>query len=241
MCGRYCLYSSVSDWGQVHFPRWHDDQHRNWQIERFNIAPSQKATVCLADRNNGTIKVTQMRWGFNFQNGTGKWSTLTNARAETIGQRVAFADAFRYRRCLVPADGFYEWKRFGRNKQPYYFSFAGPSAFAMAAIWEEPLGSQREPNQDLRFCVLTTSANEQVSDVHHRMPVILEPPCYHSWLCPQTTDDASIQGLLQPLTSQTLRRWPVSTLVNRVTSDSPACIQEIDSPARLATRQGFLF
>lgn len=241
MCGRYCLYSSVSDWGQMYFPRWHDDQHGNWQIERFNIAPSQNATVCLADRNTGTIKVRQMRWGFNVQNGSGKRSMLTNARAETIGKKVAFADAFRYRRCLIPADGFYEWKSFGSKKQPYYFSFAEQNVFAMAAIWEEPLGSQRDPNEDLRFCILTTSANEQVSGVHHRMPVILDPAYYQNWLCPRTTDGVSIHGLLQPLQARTLQRWPVSTLVNRVTSDSPACIQEIDSPARLATRQGFLF
>lgn len=241
MCGRYCLYSSVSSWGQMHFPCWHDDQLATPEIERFNIAPSQKAPVCLADRNTGYVKFEQMRWGLDCHTVAGGRSLLTNARAETIEQRVSFAEAFRYRRCLVPADGFYEWSRVGSKKQPYYFSLASSSVFAMAAIWAQPSGIQGNPNQDAQFCVLTTAANSQVSDLHHRMPVIIDPACYHKWLCAPANEISTVQRLLQSTQANSLKRWPVSTVVNRVAVDTKTCIQKIENPAKLDATQQLLF
>jgi putative SOS response-associated peptidase YedK len=138
----------------------------------------------------------------------------------------SFREAFHSRRCLIPADGFYEWKRAGKEKLPFCFTLADEAVFAFAGIWERwkaPEGPWIES-----CSILTTKPNELVKDVHDRMPVILAPETYDMWLDPGFTKTVELQPLLKPFPTEAMRRYRVSQRVNRVTNDDAECATEID-------------
>lgn len=149
-----------------------------------------------------------------------------NAMSETAAEKPAFRDALRFRRCLIPADGFYEWKRLGaKQKQPYQFQMADGSSFAFAGLWER----WQEPNREfIETCsVLTTKPNSLVSDVHDRMPAIVASDDYDLWLDPEITNPGRIAGLLRPFDSNLMKKYAVSTRVNRVENDDEECAGEV--------------
>jgi putative SOS response-associated peptidase YedK len=162
------------------------------------------------------------------------FSTI-NAVAETAAEKPAFRDAMRWRRCLVPADGFYEWKKLGpKEKQPYNFGMADDGIFALAGLWER----WRDPaaGQMLETCtILTTSPNSLLTGVHSRMPAILTPDEYDLWLDPGVTQPRRVAHLLKPFDARLMRCYPVSERVNRVENDDAECAREV--PARTATAQ----
>ena len=184
-----------------------------------------------------------MTWGLPSQSSPAKESgkNLINARSETIDTKPSFREAFHFRRCLVLADGFYEWKTIGRKKQPYYFSPKAGGMFAMAGIWSnsQPQNSNRQ--RDARFCVLTTSSSQILRGIHSRMPVILDPRTYDDWLSTSLSDTRELMALLKPVSSQFLQRWPVSSRVNRVGNNSPECIEAIAENEAVRNRQRMLF
>jgi putative SOS response-associated peptidase YedK len=149
--------------------------------------------------------------------------------SETAADKPAFRDAMRWRRCLIPADGFYEWKRLGtKEKQPYNFGMANDSPFAFAGLWERWRG---EDNKVIETCtILTTKPNSLVADVHDRMPVILRPEDYDLWLDPGVTAPSRMTGCLQPFDARLMKKYPVSTRVNSPENDDPACAREIPLP-----------
>ncbi len=165
-----------------------------------------------------------MRWGI-----TPVWSErdrrpplLINARSETLDRKPSFRDAFRRRRCLVPASGFYEWKRSEKPPRPYYISRQDGQAFAFAAIW------QREP--DTPACaLLTQAALGSLCDIHQRMPVILSPEDYSSWLDPSLNDSTLLRGILQHGFMDGLAAHPVSHRVNDPRNDDPSCLSALPS------------
>jgi putative SOS response-associated peptidase YedK len=193
MCGRYSLHSNP-DVIELQFhlasvPK---------LAPRYNIAPA--ADVLIVRRDGASIA----RWD----------PKLKNARAEGLAQRPAFRDAYLRRRCLVPANGFYEWKRTGA-KQPWYIRPANDELFAFAALWEK--------RRDLESCsVITTDANPAVASIHDRMPVIIAREDYAGWL-------EGEEGLLRPAPQGALRCYPVSYSVNRAANDSPALIAPLAS------------
>jgi putative SOS response-associated peptidase YedK len=159
---------------------------------------------------------------------------MINARAETAGTKPAFRDALKSRRCLIPADGFYEWQRMGKTKQPYCFEVGNAQMFAFAGIWDR----WKDPNGNwVKTCsILTTTPNAVTSAVHDRMPVILDPDSYDLWLDPGMQDATAASELLKPHGAQFMRCYPISTRINHVANDDEEC----SAPVELAPVQNSL-
>ena len=189
---------------------------------RYNIAPSTLTPVVRHDPA-GRRKVHLVRWGL-----VPSWAKeakighrMINARAETVSDKPAFRAAFKRRRCLVLSDGFYEWQKTPEGKQPHHFGLADDSPFAFAGLWERWAPEDAAEPLDT-FTIVTTAANTVVAPVHHRMPVILAPGDYDTWLNRDT--EPHIAGrLLGPCPPEVMVRWPVSTLVNSPGNDDPRC------------------
>jgi putative SOS response-associated peptidase YedK len=205
---------------------------------RFNIAPTQEVVVIRAEEQAQHRTATLMRWGLvpAWAKELGGGPPQINARAETLAEKPMFRTAYRRRRCLIPADGFYEWQADPNaagskaKKQPFYIHRPDQQPFAFAGLWESwrgPGGTSRDSDAPvvLESCtIVTTSANRRLSALHDRMPVILSPLDYSSWLDPQNEDSASLSKLLTPCGDDELIAEPVSTHVNRVANDDARCI-----------------
>lgn len=195
-------------------------------LPRYNIAPSQNIPVIGARRDGTGRGLTSMTWGF-----VPRWSgdhpgmRPINARSETAIDKPMFRDALRKRRCLIPADGFYEWQRDSSPKQPFHFRQADQGPFAMAGFWDY----HSEPDSDQRIytcCLLTTSANDLLAPIHDRMPVILDRDSYSRWLDP-ALDDQEITGFFQPYPAEKMQAVKVSTTVNNARNETPDCLKEV--------------
>lgn len=187
---------------------------------RYNIAPTDDVYV-VADFGNGP-ELTKLSWGLiPAQSSDGK--RFINARGETIECKSSFSESFKRRRCLIFADGFFEWKRSGRSKLPYYFQLSDESQFAFAGIWD----SWGTKDRITTCAIVTTTANETLKAIHNRMPVILRPDSYDRWLDPQT-DPASLRNLLAPLPAAAMSSHPVSRAVNSVQNDGPELLDRKD-------------
>ena len=153
---------------------------------------------------------------------------MINARSETAGTKPAFRDALKSRRCLIPADGFYEWKKIGSAKQAYCFEVNGGELFAFAGIWDR----WKDPSGNwVKTCsILTTTPNAVTSAVHDRMPVILDPNDYDRWIDPGMTDVFEVSNLLKPFDARLMRCYPVSTRINSVAHDDEECSARVEGP-----------
>lgn len=193
---------------------------------RYNIAPTQSVpTVLVSDDKNRHLKM--LRWGLipSWAKDIKMGAKLINARAETVSEKPAFRSAFKRRRCLILADGFYEWQEQGGKKQPFYFALQDGKPFAFAGLWE---GWEKSEDEAIESCtILTTEANELMRPIHDRMPVILDPKDYDKWLDPEVQKPESLQSLLQPYQSEEMNFYPVSTKVNNAKTDSPDCIKQM--------------
>ena len=236
MCGRFSMHSTLSTWTQLYFSNWDSKDTHDSACPRYNIAPTHDAQVILGDAITGLVNIHEMRWGIPLTglNGSGRKADVINARSESILTKPKFRDAFQYRRCLIPVSGFFEWQAVEGRKQPYYFTYRSEGIFAFAGIWETSKDRAADGTQN-SFCILTTNANSALSDMHDRMPVILEPSDYSLWINPDVSDDGQLTHLLKPLADDMLQRWPVSTAINRPGLDTPDCIQEI--PERLVLKE----
>ncbi len=193
---------------------------------RYNIAPTQPIAVVP---NDGQNKLDFFVWGLipGWAKDPAIGSRLINARAETLQEKPAFRTAFRRRRCLVLADGFYEWQTIPgrRGKLPMYIQMTSGKPFAFAGLWENwhsPDGSQV-----LSATIITTNPNGLMETIHNRMPVILPEQAYQEWLEPDEVDPNKLQALLQPYPESEMRAFPVSTRVNSPDNESPECIQPL--------------
>lgn len=191
---------------------------------RYNIAPTQPVATVLQSAHERQFQL--LRWGLipAWAKDATMGSRLINARAETVAEKPAFRSAFRHRRCLVIADGFYEWRRQDGKKQPFYFRMQDRQPFAFAGLWEHWQDSKGEAIDSCT--ILTTEANELLQQIHERMPVILNPKDYEMWLDP-TVQKSELQQLLQPLSSAAMTSYPVSTKVNKPTNDTPELINSL--------------
>lgn len=182
-------------------------------LPRYNVAPSQAVPVVRRDPD-GTRRLDMLRWGLvpGWARDRSIGNRLINARAETVAAKPAFRSAFQRRRCLIPADGFYEWRALAGARQPYWIGFSDRSLFAFAGLWERWKAAEDGPF--LETCtVITTDANRVVATVHGRMPVILPPGAYDAWLDPASTRE-SLGSLLRPCSDQRMVAYPVSRRVN---------------------------
>ena len=198
---------------------------------RYNIAPTQPVPV-LRDDLAGRRELALVRWGLvpSWANDVAAGAPLINARAETVAQKPAFRSAFKRRRCLIPADGFYEWRaRPDGPKQPYRIAMADDTVFAFAGIWEH---WQSAEGSELESCaIITTEANDRLGDIHHRMPVILPPEIHDAWLSAEPGEAAT---LMRPY-GGSLVVYPVSRAVNNIRNDGPSLWEETppdDAPPR---------
>ena len=220
MCGRFTLSQSAEAIASVF------QLNQVPTIEpRYNIAPTQPvATVLQTSARERQFQL--LRWGLipAWAKDATMGSRLINARAETVAEKPSFRSAFRHRRCLVIADGFYEWRRQDGKKQPFYFRMQNQQPFAFAGLWEH---WQDPKGEAIDSCtILTTEANELLQQIHERMPVILNPKYYDMWLDP-TMQIEQLQQLLQPYSSAVMTSYPVSTKVNKPTNDTPELINSL--------------
>jgi putative SOS response-associated peptidase YedK len=233
MCGRYRL-SRRKQIIEEHFDTadWQDD----WS-PRYNIAPTQPVPVIRQHPKEPIRQISSMRWGLvpSWAKDTSGAARMINARSETAATKPAFRDPLKSRRCLIPADGFYEWMRTGKAKQPYCFEVNNGELFAFAGLWER----WRDPSgQWVKSCaILTTAPNAVTSTVHDRMPVILRKDDYDVWLDPGMQNVAAISELLKPCDARLMRCYPVSTRINHVANDDEEC----SLPVEIAQIQNSLF
>ncbi|MGD1147424.1 MAG: SOS response-associated peptidase [Thermoanaerobaculaceae bacterium] len=189
---------------------------------RYNIAPTQDvAGVRMASA--GGRALVQLHWGLipSWAKERSIGSRMINARAETVAEKPAFRAALRNRRCLVIADGFYEWQRLGARKQPYFIELRDGRPFAFAGLWERWAPEYSEPVESCT--ILTTTANEAIAAIHDRMPVILDAGDHAAWLDPDVKEASRLLPLLRPRPAEAVRAYPVGLLVNTPANDVPAC------------------
>jgi putative SOS response-associated peptidase YedK len=188
---------------------------------RFNIAPTQPVPV-VTNWSHGALEL--FRWGLvpSWAEDPAIGARLINARAETLIERASFRDAYERRRCLVLADGFFEWKRIGKERTPMYARLRSRRPFAFAGLWEGWLAPTGEL---IRTCaIITTTPNELLAPVHDRMPVILRPEARAAWLDPALRDTEPLDDLLAPYPAAEMELYPVSSDVNSPANDHPRCI-----------------
>jgi len=194
---------------------------------RYNIAPTQPVAAVRTSRDSGRRELTHFHWGL-----IPRWakdptigSRMINARSETAAEKPSFRSAIKYRRCLVPADGFYEWQKLNGAKQPVRIQTTTGGLFAIAGLWEQwssPDGSEIES-----CTLLTTTPNDLLAQVHNRMPVIIAPEDFDLWLDPAAQHAGEIQHLLKPYPADEMTFYPVSTHVNNPRNDDPLCIEPL--------------
>lgn len=194
-------------------------------VPRYNIAPTQSIAVVRTSPNDSTRSLDMLRWGLIpswAKDPKIAYQTL-NARGETAAEKPAFRSAFRRRRCLIPADGFFEWQTVGKKKLPYHYRLRDGAAFAFAGLWEHWQPSEGGPVESCT--ILTTEANPLVARLHNRMPVILPAPDYDDWLDPTNQDVEGLKLLLKPYSEELMEAVAMSTHVNNSRHDDPGCLE----------------
>lgn len=221
MCGRFSQTSSP----EVVAEQFGLDDSPLFLKPHYNIAPSQPVAVVRAHPESGKRECVLLRWGLipSWAKDPAIGYKMINARAETVSEKPAFRGPFRNRRCLILADGFYEWQQEGRRKQPFYIRLKDRRPFAFAGLWDkwEPPGGE-----SIESCtILTTSPNDVLRPIHERMPVIVDPQAYNLWLDPTVQQVEAIQPILHPYPADRMEAYPVSLLINNPRHDAPACLE----------------
>ena len=221
MCGRYTLISNPEAIralfryaGQPNFPA------------RYNIAPTQP--IAVVRLSEGRREFALLRWGLipGWVKDPRAFSLLFNARGESVLQKPAFQPAMRYRRCLIPFDGFYEWKQNGKRKQPNYIRARNGRPMAFAGLWESWMGPNGEEMETA--AIVTTAANRQLAPLHDRMPAILPPEAFDAWLDHRTVDAETAAALIAPAREDLLEVHPVSDAVNHAANDGATLIEPVE-------------
>lgn len=217
MCGRFTLRTPMSDVAKAFGVA--ADRAAPFL---FNIAPSQEvAAVRVTEK--GQRELCALKWGLvpGWADDLAIGSRMINARAETVATKPAYRRSFKSRRCLVVADGFYEWQKNGRQKQPYYIRLKDDRPFGFAGLWE----SWSKGGSVVESCALiTTTANELLAPIHDRMPVIVPSEAYDLWLSPETQETELLESLLRPYPAVEMVAFPVSNRVNNPAYNEPDCI-----------------
>ncbi|NCA71520.1 MAG: SOS response-associated peptidase [Sphingobacteriia bacterium] len=225
MCGRYVQISPPETLAAV----FEAVSALTEQVPRYNAAPLQWLPV-IRQRPSGERVIHALRWGLlpSWAKDERLAARLINARAETLSEKPAFRSAYRARRCLVPADGFYEWAQRPQGKQPYYIHARDGQILALAGLWER--WSRPDDGTAIdSFCILTTAANALVGTLHERMPLILEPVDWAHWL-ERASDPPRLRALLAARGEERLTAYPVSSAVGSVRQEGPELIRPLTDP-----------
>ena len=200
---------------------------------RYNIAPTQPVAAVRLVSQDQKREFTYLTWGLipSWAKDIRMGSRMINARSETVAEKPSYRAAFKRRRCLIPAEGFYEWQKLEGRKQPHYIAMRDRNPFAIAGLWEHWEGGD---GSVIESCtLLTTTPNELVKPLHNRMPVILHPDDYDEWLYPGA-DPGLLLHLLRPYSASEMMAYPVSTFVNSPANDGPDCIRPMEEQGQLS-------
>ena len=222
MCGRYTLSSpndAVADLFEL--------PELPLLPPRYNVAPTQEAAAVRVPAPGAPRRLDLLRWGLipYWAEDPSIGNRMINARSESVAEKPAYRRSFRKQRCLIPTDGFYEWKKEGKLKQPYHIRRKDRLPFAFAGLWER----WKNPEGKLldSFTILTTDANELIRPLHNRMPVIIDRKDFGLWLDPAAGDPVPLLALLVPAPSGDMETVPVSRAVNSPAHDAPDCIEPL--------------
>ncbi len=219
MCGRYVLKSKfglIVDAFSPVVPRFPEELFG----PRYNVAPTQEVPVVRESKAEGRV-MELMRWGLiPFWSKDGKGGVI-NARVETLRDKPTFRAAYEKRRCLVPADGFYEWMKVGKEKRPQLIRMKGGGVFAFGGVWERWKSAEKVVDT---FAILTTRPNEMMARIHDRMPVIVRKGDYGRWL---GEDSSRVDDLLEPIAAEEMEAMEVTTRVNNVKNDDEGCVEAL--------------
>lgn len=230
MCGRFTLRTPAETMAALfdglRFPK---------LVPRYNICPTQ-SVVCVRQDEEGNNESVELRWGLVpfWAEDLKIGARMNNARSETAATKPSFRNAFKRRRCLIMADGFYEWRKEGSKKQPYYISRMDDQPFCMAGLWESWKDKSDEAAEAVETCaILTTGPNAIMEPIHDRMPVILGADRFDFWLDKDFSDREQLEKLMVPFEPDELQAFAVDSMVNRTANDSPQCIEPIDQQTTL--------
>ena len=223
MCGRFVGFRSLRELQEI-FPI---DKAGCDVTANYNVAPSQEILAIF--KHEGENWLDKFHWGLVpfWAKDISIGNRMINARAETVAEKPSFRNAFKKRRCMILADGFYEWKGEKGRKQPMFITLPDGKPFAFAGLWEV-WNKKDDPGSIYRSCtIVTTAASESISDIHHRMPVILKPDVYEPWLNPENQEIVGLKDILAHGIQTELVGHPVSKQVNSVKNNDPSCIDPI--------------
>lgn len=226
MCGRFTLTADADTLRQA-FDLTDSSPALAQLTPRYNIAPSQPVAAVVAEAD-GARRLEFLKWGLipSWAKDPQIGNRLINARAETLVEKPSFRSALKKRRCLILADGFYEWKKDGKVKTPMYVQLKSGEPFAFAGLYE--IWKPADSDAAVRSCaIITTGPNELMKNIHDRMPVILTPAVHALWLTPGELPSEKSLPLLKPYTASQMKATAVSTLVNSPAVDSPECIKPV--------------
>jgi putative SOS response-associated peptidase YedK len=219
MCGRFTLIAPGEAVAELF-----DLSETPELAPRYNIAPTQPIAAVRYNSDKGKREFTHFYWGLipSWSKDPTIGSRMINARSETAAEKPSFRAAFKYRRCLVPTDGFYEWWKVDGGKQPVRIQMKDERPFAIAGLWEH---WQSPDGSEIESCtLLTTGPNDLLKPIHNRMPVILAPEDFDLWLDPGAQHGGEVQPLMRPFPSDKMSFYPVSTHVNNPRNEDPTCI-----------------
>jgi putative SOS response-associated peptidase YedK len=224
MCGRFVGFRSLDEL-KIYFPI---DKAACEVTSNFNIAPSQEILTIV--NHDGENWLNKFHWGLVpfWAKDISIGNRMINARAESISEKPSFREAFKKRRCLIPADGFYEWKGEKGRKQPMFITMPDKKPFAFAGLWE---AWRKKDDLDTIYkscTIITTQASESIRDIHNRMPAILKPQAYRPWLDPDNQNVAELDNILKNEIVTELASYPVSNQVNSTRNNDPSFIESIE-------------
>jgi putative SOS response-associated peptidase YedK len=230
MCGRYVSVSSPSLLASY----FGAEEVRTADVEaNYNVTPRAEVPIVAVSRDVRVLD--RVRWGLVpfWAKDISIGDKLINARSETITEKPAYRRAFERRRCIIPADGFYEWRPVdgpkSKPRQPYFIRRLDGEPLAFAGLWESWYDPAQDEPERLRSCaIVTTVANDELTPLHHRMPVVLPAPVWDSWLDPSERDVDALRRLCTPLPDGELRFHPVSMLVNKPDNNGPELVEEVE-------------
>ncbi len=217
MCGRYTLKTPIDVLAEY----FEVEDYPSSLTPSYNIAPTQEVAAVIEEDDER--KLEMFRWGLipSWAKDPAIGNKMINARAETVSEKPSFRTAFKKRRCLIVADGFYEWQKTDSGKQPFYIRMKDASPFAFAGLWES-----WDKGEEIRSCsIITTDANDVMDEIHHRMPVILHPENYGVWLDQGFEDKEALMDLLKPYPSKEMQAYPVSRRVNKPANNEPSVME----------------
>ena len=219
MCGRYTLRTPID----VLAEGFEIEEYQSSITPNYNVAPTQEVAAVVEEDDKR--KLEMFHWGLipSWAKDPAIGNKMINARAETVSEKPSFRSAFKKRRCLILADGFYEWQKTDSGKQPYHIKMQDDSPFAFAGLWE----TWRDGEEIRSATIITTDANDLMGEIHHRMPVILQPEDYDMWLDPDFDEKEALTTLLKPYPADAMEAYTVSRRVNKPSNNEPSVLEPV--------------